>query len=210
VASAACQPHPSTYRSNRIEFTHRPSQPVPPTNEPRNLLERYSARDSLASESERWRLPFQSQRIVAALLIAAARDDLTELRVALTPDAQWGGPGTWQLDARPVFADDDGHAFLLAFRKAAERFPAQVRWNTPPLPPAIQELVRSGAEPMWSMFANGNDLIVFREVLYADRARIDYVGFYPDGPRQVPPAVLGYGPPPPIVPPLHPRSDGSP
>jgi hypothetical protein len=155
-------------------------------------------------ESHGWRLPFQSKRLTAALLIAAAHDRLDNLRFLLTPDATWGWPDLRRPGARPVFAGDDGEAFFQAFRRAAERLPDSAGWRSFPVPPGIQMLHATGAEPMWTVYAeNQPALIVMHLVLHRGEARIDYVGFFEELPQQYP-DLSAYGPLPPIVPPRRP------
>lgn len=155
-------------------------------------------------ESHRWRLPFQSKRLTAALLIAAAHDRLDSLRFLLTPDAQWGWPDRRRPGARPVFAGDDGEAFFQAFRRAAMRLPHDASWHSFPVPPGIQMLHATGAEPMWTVYADGQaTMIVMHLVLHGGVARIDYVGFFDELPQE-PPVLDAYGPPPPVVPPRRP------
>jgi hypothetical protein len=155
-------------------------------------------------ESHGWRLPFQSKRLSAALLIAAAHDRLDSLRFILTPDATWGWPDPRRPGARPVFAADDGEAFFQAFRKAAQRLPDNASWRSFPVPPGIQMLHATGAEPMWTAWADDQPtLIVVHLVLWRGEARVDYVGFFEGSPEELP-DVSTYGPPPPLVPPLRP------
>lgn len=155
-------------------------------------------------ESHGWKLPFQSKRLTAALLIAAAHDRLDNLRFILTPDATWGWPDLRRPGARPVFAGDDGEAFFHAFRRAAQRLPDSAGWRSYPVPPGIQMLHATGAEPMWTVYAEDQpSLIVMHLVLWRGEARIDYVGFFEELPAEVPDASA-YGPPPPLVPPRRP------
>lgn len=183
----------------------------------RNLLQAYIDRDpdvvkmralqgplTWEDESHTWRLPFQSKRLTAALLIAAAHDRLDSLRFILTPDATWGWPDLRRPGARPVFAGDDGEAFFQAFRRAAMRLPHDASWRSFPVPPGIQMLHATGAEPMWTVYAEDQPtLIVMHLVLYRGEARIEYVGFFDELPQELPDASA-YGPLPPIVPPRRP------
>ena len=151
-------------------------------------------------ESHTWRLPFQSKRVTAALVIAAAHDRLDSLRYILTPDATWGWPDLRRPGAVPVFAGDDGEAFFQAFRKAAMRLPDSAGWRSYPVPPGIQMLHATGAEPMWTVYAEDQlSLIVMHLVLWRGEARIDYVGFFEELPTEYPDASA-YGPLPPVVP----------
>jgi hypothetical protein len=159
---------------------------------------------SWEDESHGWRLPFQSKRLSAALLIAAAHDRLDSLRFILTPDATWGWPDPRRPGARPVFAGDDGEAFFQAFRKAAQRLPDNASWRSFPVPPGIQMLHATGAEPMWTAWADDQPtLIVVHLVPWRGEARVDYVGFFEGTPDELP-NLSTYGPPPPLVPPLRP------
>lgn len=160
-------------------------------------------------ESRTWRLPFQAKRLTAGLLVAAAHDRLDALRYLLTPDATWGWPDLRRPGARPVFAGDDGEAFFQAFRAAASRLPDSAGWRSFPVPPGIQMLHATGAEPMWTVYAEREpSILVMHLVLWRGQARIDYVGFYEQLPTEVP-DVSAYGPPPPIVPPRRPPPSGS-
>lgn len=155
-------------------------------------------------ESHTWRLPFQSKRLTAALLIAAAHDRLDNLRFILTPDARWGWPDLRRPGSRPVFAGDGGEAFFAAFRAAAVRLPDDAGWRSFPVPPGIQMLHATGAEPMWTVYAEKEPtLIVMHLVLHRGEARIDYVGFFEDVPEEYP-DMSAYGPRPPLVPPRRP------
>jgi hypothetical protein len=207
--------------------------PVPPVDgdASRNLLQAYIDRDpdvvetrvvtaegdpprklqvpvTWEDESRTWRLPFQSKRLSAALLIAAAHDRLDSLRFILTPDATWGWPDLRRPGSRPVFAGDDGEAFFQAFRAAAMRLPDSTGWRSFPVPPGIQVLHATGAEPMWVVYAeNEPSLIVMHLVLWRGEARIDYVGFFEELPAQYP-DTSAYGPLPPLVPPRRPPPAG--
>lgn len=161
-------------------------------------------------ESHTWRLPFQSKRLTAALVIAAAHDRLDSLRFILTPDATWGWPDLRRPGARPVFAGDDGEAFFQAFREAAQRLPDSAGWRSFPVPPGIQILHATGAEPMWTAYAEKSpSVIVMHLVLWRGEARIDYVGFFETPPEQYP-DMSAYGPLPPLVPPRLPPPEGEP
>ena len=171
-----------------------------PSVEAGGLLAEFSARSEVApSESEEWELPFQSKRLAVALMIAAAHDRPEDLAFVLTPDATWGFPDTRRFGQQSIRADDDGRAFLSILRSAARRFPAKTPWRTQPLRSGHQELVRTGAEPMWSYYDNGADRIYLREVLYQGRARIDYVGFFAELPT-APINITERGDAPPLSP----------
>jgi hypothetical protein len=178
-------------------------RPIAPADEgtSEDLLQAYAKRDPITRrEADLWELPYQSKRLVVALLIIASQDRLEDLDLVLTPDAAWGLPETRRFGARPIFGSDRGEAFLSAFRRVAARFGAKAKWQTQPLPTGPEGAVRSGAEPLWSFYANGNDRIYFREVLYRGVPRIDYVGMFEDLPTD-PVKVVGHGVPVPMGPP---------
>lgn len=154
-------------------------------------------------ESHTWRLPYQAKRIVAALMIASAHDRLESLRFILTPDAQWGWPDPRRPGARPVFVGDRGEAFFQALRKVAQRLPEKTKWTSQPVPPGVQMLLSTGAEPMWTFYSEGLDTILMRMVIHRGEARIDYVGLFEELPAERP-SVSAYGPPPPMKTPLRP------
>ena len=154
-------------------------------------------------ESHTWRLPYQAKRIVAAMIIAAAHDRLESLRFILTPDAQWGWPDPRRPGARPVFDGDDGAAFFRALRAVGQRLPEKTQWTSHPVPPGVQMLLSTGAEPMWTYYSESGDGILMRLVVYQGAARIDYVGLFEERPAERPTADA-YGPPPPIKTPLRP------
>jgi len=156
-----------------------------------------------AEESRSWKLPFQAKRVVAALVIAAAHDRLESLRFILTPDAQWGWPDPRRPGARSVFEGDDGERFFQALRMVASRLPDKVKWTSNPVPPGIQMLHLTGAEPMWTFYAEGYDGILMQLVIYEGAARIAYIGLYEELPEERP-TIVGYGAMPPLVPPLRP------
>lgn len=190
----------------------RVPSPIQPVDEgmSANLLEQYAARQPiLQSEADAWELPFQIKRLDIALVTIAAQDRLEDLDLVLTPDATWGMPETRRFGARPIFAGDGGEAFLAAFRKAAMRFPGNAKWETQPLASGPQDIIRNGAEPLWSFYSNANDRIYFRAVMYAGVARIDYVGLFEEVPTE-PIKVIGHGKPAPLGPMLRhaPRGAG--
>ncbi|MCX4244356.1 hypothetical protein [Paraliomyxa miuraensis] len=205
------------------EPVERVPEPVVPAegDVSRNLLQAYIDRDpdvvgtrvvgdqvrvpvTWEDESRTWRLPFQSKRLTAALLIAAAHDRLDGLGFILTPDARWGWPDRRRVGSRPIFAGDDGEAFFQAFRRAAMRLPHDANWRSYPVPPGIQMLHATGAEPMWTVFAEGQaTMIAMHLVIYRGQARVDYVGFFEELPSEYP-DMSAYGPMPPVVPPRRP------
>lgn len=167
-----------------------------------SLLEQYAGRmPILQIEADAWELPFQIKRLDIALVTIAAQDRLEDLPLVLTPDATWGLPETRRFGARPIFAGDGGAAFLAAFRTAAARFPASAKWETQPLASGPQDIIRNGAEPLWSFYSNANDRIYFRAVMHSGVARIDYVGFFEEVPTE-PIKVIGHGQPAPLAPQL--------
>ncbi len=231
IATLGCEPNLPPEVPD-VEPVARVPQPVPIVegDVSRNLLQGYIERDPDAvssrrvcpegqpecpdeekvvvpitweDESHSWRLPYQAKRVVAALIIAAAHDRLDNLRFILSPDAVWGWPDPRRPGARPVFDGDGGEAFFTALRTAAQRLPEKVKWTSHPVPPGIQMLLSTGAEPMWTYYAEGRDGILMRQVLYRGEARIDYVGFFEELPAERPTADA-YGPPPPIKTPLRP------
>jgi hypothetical protein len=166
-------------------------------------------------ESQTWRLPYQSKRLIAALLIAAAHDRLESLRFLLTPEAQWGWPSTLRLKARPVWAGDEGETFFQALRAAGQRIPEKPDWTSYPVPPGVEMLLRTGAEAMWlhivaKQGAPGKevrDALLFHLVTYQGAARIDYVGLFEQLPEEAPVidrTFNGDGDPPPFRTPLRP------
>lgn len=189
----------------------RVPDPIQPAGEGEsaNLLQEYAKRDRIEpDEPATWDLPFKSKRVAVALLITAAKDRVEDLPLLLTPDAAWGLPDTRELGRRRVFDGDGGERFLQAFRKTAQRFPANATWENRPLLPGIQEMVRSGAEPMWSYWENLPERIYVRQVVRDGRAQIDYIGFFeeiPQDPIHVRPA---YGLPPNLTPPMR-RPEGA-
>jgi hypothetical protein len=209
LASWACEP-PNAQLDDVVAVpptTKRVARPVDEAAEgqSKDLLQHYVGRERItAGEAERWELPFQGKRLVVALLISVAKDEPADLRLVLTPDARFGPVDTRRLAARPIFADG-GVEFMNRFREAARRFPGTASWQNLIEVPGVQETVRTGAEPVWSYYENGNDRILFRSIIYQGRARIDYVGFADEPPEQAPPLV---GPErPPLLPPYR-RPDG--
>jgi hypothetical protein len=174
---------------------HDPTSSVPPPvripqpiaaageNESADILQHYADRPPIHElEPRGWELPFQSKRLAVALLIVAAKDRVEDLDLVLTPDARWGLPDRRQFGARPVFGDDDGEAFLADLRTALHRVPSTAAWKSSPMPPGVQETIRTGAEPMWISFGEGTETVLIREVMYRGTARIDFVGFFVEPP----------------------------
>ena len=184
-----------------------PIQPVE-DGQPGNLLQQYAKRDRIEpDEPATWDLPFKSKRVAVALLITAAADRPEDLPLVLTPDATWGLPDTRQLGRRRVFDGDGGEAFLQAFRKAAQRFPSSAPWQNQPLLPGAQEVVRSGAEPMWSFWENQPERIYIRKVVRNGQAKIDYIGFFEELPQEPIRVRSEYGMPVALTPPMR-RPEG--
>jgi hypothetical protein len=171
------------------DFEARPRIRVPDPIEPADegqtadLLQQYAKRDRIErKESVTWELPFKSKRLAVALLITAAKDRPEDLSLFLTPDATWGLPDTRQFGRRRVFDGDGGDRFLRAFRKAARRLPGKASWITEPQVPGVQEMVYSGAEPMWAYWESKPEHIYIRMIVRDRRAQIDYIGFFEDPP----------------------------
>jgi len=178
-----------------------PIAPAGPS-ESADILQQYAARPALDEREPRsWELPFQSKRVAVALLIVAAKDRLEDLDLVLTPDARWGFPDRRQFGARPVFGPDGGEEFLASLRTALHRVPSTASWKSSPMPPGVQEAVRTGSEPMWISFGEGTDSVLMREVMYDGAARIDYVGFFVEPPEGKIRVVGQRGIPPTMPPP---------
>ena len=89
---------------------------------PEHLLHEYADREPAPeSEVSTWDLPAKSKRLVVELLVLAARDQVNGLRGVMTTQARWGIPDRREYEARPVFANDDGRAFLDTLRQTASR-----------------------------------------------------------------------------------------
>lgn len=172
--------------------------PVEPGEEgqSRNLLQHYRARDlageemplpagkRLAAEAAAWQLPFQSKRMVAAFLTSLSRGALDEMKYFLAPNAMFGRPDPRRPHERPVFEDGNLEEFFDGVRAAASRFDESANYVNPTsFLMGIQERIRTGAEPMWAYYEAGDDRLMFRFRVYAERAYIDYVGFYPKAPE---------------------------
>lgn len=170
---------------------------------PEHLLHEYADRQPAPeSEVSTWDLPGKSKRLVVELLVLAARDQVDGLQRVMTQQARWGIPDRREFEARPVFADDDGRAFLDTLRQVAARLGRKENLNCPPImPPAAQNYVRNGAEPMWCFYSSndGLDILAFKLILEGGSARIDYVGLHPERPAGMIPPRTG-APPPPMTP----------
>ncbi len=170
---------------------------------PEHLLHEYAQREP-APEAEvaTWDLPAKSKRLVVELLVLAARDQVNGLQRVMAKQARWGIPDRREFEARPVFADDDGRAFLDTLRQVAARLGRKENLNCPPImPPAAQTYVRNGAEPMWCFYSSndGLDILAFKLILEGGNAKIDYVGMHPERPAGMIPPRTG-APPPPMTP----------
>ncbi len=199
---SACDPYVPREPPPEVVQPERIPRPIDPgvDNESKNLLQLYAARPPItAAESETWRLPFQGKRIAVAMLISAALDRPEDFELVFTDTAMWGLPDRRRVGARPVFDGDQGHTFLAALRKAAQRFPETATWTSQPVLPGLQESYRVGAEPMWTYWSQGDEHLVTSMVVVGGVARIDYVGFWEDGPIKGI-DTSGWGAPPPFIP----------
>jgi len=207
---AACELPLDPVEASRPRLRTRVPSAIQPVEEgmSANLLEQYAARQPILQlEADAWELPFQIKRLDIALVTIAAHDRLEDLHMVLTPDATWGLPETRRFGARRIFDGDGGEAFLAAFRAAAARFPGTAKWETQPLASGPQDIIRNGAEPLWSFYSNANDRIYFRAVMHAGVARIDYVGLFEEVPT-TPIKVIGHGKPVPLAPMLRRQPQG--
>lgn len=183
-----------------------------------SLLDEHAERArATANDMASWQLPFQAKLMIVNLLSAAANDRHWDVELYVTPDARWGLPDRREVHARPIFAGDDGAAFFDALRGAASRFAGKDKGATsgarsgskaatfacPPLLPAVEQLVRNGAEPMWCYYTSHDrlDWLVFRLVMYRGRAHIDYVGLFEERPAGHV-VIKRDDPPPPLIPPI--------
>ncbi len=157
----------------------------------RNLLDEYAGREMVTrTESETWQIPEKGKRIPVALLIAAAHDNYEDLDMFFTKDARWGFPDRREFGSFPIFDDDGGARFVDVFRGVAARFADKAAFKCPPLINAGSVLVRSGAEPYWCWYMSNDhlDVVAFKLMTEGGRARIDYIGMYPERPRGPVPA----------------------
>ena len=170
---------------------------------PEHLLHEYAQREPAAeAEVVTWDLPAKSKRLVVELLVLAARDEEKGLRGVMSRQARWGIPDRREFEARPVFAGDDGRAFLDTLRQVSARLGRKENLNCPPImPPAAQNYVRNGAEPMWCFYSSndGLDILAFKLILEGGSAKVDYVGMHPERPAGMVAARTG-APPPPMTP----------
>ncbi|MEM6996304.1 MAG: hypothetical protein AAF721_37700 [Myxococcota bacterium] len=167
---------------------------------PGSLLAAYADRPPLtADESAEYTLPFKSKRMHIALLIAVAHQDEESLPRLLTPNARYGLPDRRELGAQAVFAGDGGRGLLAQLRPVLQRLPEDTPWTARPMLRQVQDLVESGSAPMWVHYAHEGDVFTLRLIGPAGAARIDYVGFWPDGPNEAL-NTDGEPPPPPTIP----------
>ncbi|MEM6995410.1 MAG: hypothetical protein AAF721_33180 [Myxococcota bacterium] len=198
-SSTACDPYAiqpiPKYQAPRV-----PNPIAPGTEGEQNLLQLYAARPRVeVSEADTWQLPFQAKRVAVAMLISVAHDRPEDLEFILTPDATWGLPDRRRVGARSVF-EDGGEAFVAALREAAQRFPEAATWTSQPVLPGLQESYRVGAEPMWTYWSQDEEHLVTSMVVIGGTTRIDYVGFWADGPdKDI--DTQNWGAPPPFIPP---------
>jgi hypothetical protein len=178
----------------------RPLPPGTAEGVPEHLLQEYADREpATEAEMRTWQLPYQAKRIAVALMILAARDDMTGLRNLFTVDARWGLPDRREYDARPIIGDDGGREFFDIFREVATRFSRKEAFFCPPiLPPIAQLYVRNGAEPMWCAYLSrdGLDILAFKFVYEGGSAKIGYIGMLPVRPTEGLRPRRGPAPPP--------------
>ena len=164
---------------------------------PEHLLHEYAQREpAMEAEVVTWDLPAKSKRLVVELLVLAARDQEKGLRGVMSRQARWGIPDRREFEARPVFAGDDGRAFLDTLRQVSARLGRKENLNCPPImPPAAQNYVRNGAEPMWCFYSSndGLDILAFKLILEGGSAKVDYVGMHPERPAGMVAARTGAG-----------------
>ena len=216
LAIGACgEPSPSRIEArpaDRIETQPPILEPVQPSTPP-TLLDYYLDREPLTDEQWRqearhWMLPWQSLRLDAALFIGVARGNMELIELVLAPHATYGMPDMRRLDERPIFGDDGPGEFLRAFQRAALRFPERPETLPKAAPPGIESMFATGAEPIWTVLKaphddTFDDYILIRKMVFRGQPRIDYVGFWVDGPPKEPPQMSPrLGLPPPRVPPI--------
>lgn len=196
----------------RVEapVTHTPrSMPAPtPGSDGANspdgtLLDAYKDRSPSKTEVYRsWQLPFQARAAIAELLILTADDDPERMKELFTPNARFGLPDRRQIQARPIYTEDDplGLEFLTGFRGAAQRFKKRATFNLEPLP-GFEMFAATGAEPVWCSYMSDNklDYIGLRLVTYQGDVKIDYIGFFEEMPTQRI-NMANEGDPPPVIP----------
>ncbi len=187
-------------------------EPVQPSTPP-TLLDHYLDREAMTDEQWRdearhWTLPRQSLRLDAALFIGVARADIELVELVLAPHATYGLPDMRMLGERPIFGDEGPGEFLRAFQRAAQRFPERPETFPKAAPPGIEATFATGAEPMWTVLKSPHedtfdDYILIRKIVFRGQPRIDYVGFWKDGPpKETPRMSARLGLPPPRIPPM--------
>jgi hypothetical protein len=184
---------------------HRKRRGVPPgthEGESTSLLAAHAERDLYPkSEIDGFKLTGNAKTLAVAMLTVGAKDRIEDLPDLLTTDAGWGLPDAREVGRRGIM-DDDGEAFMTSLRDAASRFKKDAPFNCPPIMPAMETYVSTGAEPMWCFYSSDDklDLLVFKLVAVGGHARIGYVGLFGERPaRQM--RVIGAGAPPPTRPP---------
>ncbi len=221
IVAGCASPQAPEEASEAISGSPRVASPVDPglDGTSRNLLQHFRARelaggrmqipagDRLQAESTAWRLPFQSKRMVAALLSTAARDRIEDLPFVLADNATFGGPDSRRPHERPIFDPRYTERFFAGFRGAAQRFDEHAHYSNPTsFLMGLQERIRTGAEPMWAFYQSGPDRLLFRFRVYGDQATIDYVGFFAEAPSE-PVDYSALGPAPSMTPGVR-REDG--
>lgn len=185
--------------------THRKRRGVPEgTHEGSggSLLAAHAERDLYPqSEIDQFKLTGAAKTLAVALLTVAAKDRIEDLPALLTDGAGWGLPDRRELGRREIM-DDGGEDFMTALRTAASRLKKEATFTCPPLMPAMETYVATGAEPMWCFFMSDDrvDLLVFKLVAPGGQARIAYVGFFEERPTGMLPVRTDLGAPPPTVP----------
>lgn len=215
LLSVGCAPQQAPETEARVAPAELPTRDAVDPGEDgqsRTLLQHFRARDlaadklaipagdRLAAESTAWQLPFQSKRMIAAFLTSLARGAVDEMQYTLAPTATFGRPDPRRPHERPVFEDGNLIEFFDGVSAAASRFEEGAKYVNPTsFLMGVQERMRSGAEPMWAYYESGDDKLMFRFRVYGNLARIDYVGFYPEAPKEAA-DYTALGPAPPMMP----------
>jgi hypothetical protein len=204
VIGPACEPNfpPEGGKVESAERApHRKRRPLPEgTHEGAggSLLAAHADRElPPPAEVEHYELTGNAKTLVVTLLTVAAKDRVEDLPALLTPDAGFGLPHTLELGRRQISADG-GEAFLNALRGAASRFKKEATFHCPPILPAMETFVATGAEPMWCFYSSDDklDLLVFRLLAVGGTARIAYVGLFDERPTAPVPMIASGGIPP--------------
>lgn len=167
-----------------------------------SLLAAHAERDlEPASEIEQFKLTGSAKRLAVAALTVAAKDRIEDLPPLLADGAGWGLPDAREVGRREIL-EDGGEDFLAALRNAASRFKKDATFSCPPIMPAMETFVSTGAEPMWCFYSSDDrlDLLVFKLVAVGGTARIGYVGLFRERPTGML-RVADVGAPPPTRPP---------